>query len=476
MIQCLSTQYYDPINQICTCPINTYLVNNQCTYCPFTHCSACTGAGCTTCLAGYYVSAGKCASCPLHCITCTSSTKCIQCASDYTLSGNTCVWACGCNVGVTITLANGTIEICPAGCSNCGISSGGAIYCRTPSPGYSFDTAGDIIKCNSNCLTCAISNNNICTSCEGASILTGSFCLGCVDQYATACSPTNSAYSTDCIPGYSPFGGVCQACDPNCITCGNAGAGNCDNGQCNDGYVVIVNTHNCTACFNGCNTCNPADPSKCIQCSIVDYVDNSSQCQPCPSNCQSCLTATVCASCPLNLPVLSYGSCYALLDYPCYTQVGNNCTSCYPSYTYDNITKSCTQNIICNATSKCKSCPIYTYLKSGKCLACKTSSVTCNFCNPSNTSQCLTCATGYYFSSSDTTCYTCSSSMDGCLKCSSDSTCLSADVGYYIAFDAYGFSTGNILTCPASCATCNSPTCLTCASSYIRIGTLCIYE
>jgi hypothetical protein len=238
--------------------------------------------------------------------------------------------------------------------------------------------------------------------------------------------------------------------------------------------VVIVNTHNCTACYNGCATCSIYDPSICLTCSSLDYVDNSSTCQPCSSNCQTCASSTYCLTCPYGY-VNSYGVCYTLIDYPCATQVGNNCTSCYTNYKHTN-TNSCVLALTCNKTSNCKSCPIYTYLKNGKCLSCSTDPISCNFCNPNITYQCLTCAKGYYLSGDDLTCYTCASAMEGCLACSSDSTCLKADVGYYIPIAANGYSTGNIIQCPASCATCASPTCLTCAPSFIRVGVLCIWE
>jgi len=144
------------------------------------------------------------------------------------------------------------------------------------------DSIGNIIKCSSICKTCASSNYQICTSCYGASTLNGGICVGCSDQYALDC-PKNIAYATSCIQGYSSFKGICKACDSNCKYCGNEGATYCDDEACNDGYVILFGTHNCTKCFGSCSKCNSFDPSMCVSCAQNDYLDNSSKCSPCPS-------------------------------------------------------------------------------------------------------------------------------------------------------------------------------------------------
>jgi hypothetical protein len=237
---------------------------------------------------------------------------------------------------------------------------------------------------------------------------------------------------------------------------------------------VLINSQNCTACYGGCATCDNVNPSICLTCSPLDYMDNSSLCQPCPSACATCATATVCTSCNLVSYLDAYdGKCYPFLDYPCASQVANTCTSCYGGYTLKASTHTCVVYSPCNSTATCTSCPLHYYLKSKKCLPCKTSSVTCNYCSPTTPATCLTCALGYYMG---TDCYTCDSAQQGCLTCSSDITCLTTADGYYISIDAFGQYTGIVVTCPSSCATCASPTCTTCATSYIRVGTLCMYE
>jgi hypothetical protein len=97
------------------------------------------------------------------------------------------------------------------------------------------------------------------------------------------------------------------------------------------------------------------------------------------------------------------------LQYPCFSQSGNNCTACYTNFrlTRVNGINTCTLNLTCNRTRNCQSCPVRTYLKTGQCLTCQTSAVTCSYCNPLNASECLTCVVGYYFNVEDLACYTC---------------------------------------------------------------------
>jgi hypothetical protein len=237
--------------------------------------------------------------------------------------------------------------------------------------------------------------------------------------------------------------------------------------------VVLEGTNNCTACYNGCASCHTSDPSLCLSCSDADYVDNSSICQPCPTYCQRCTTATLCSTCYPGYILLSDGVCYNYIGYPCLQQIGNTCVACYTGYKL-NKTNNCVISITCNSNSSCLSCPVGYYLKNKICNACKTNSL-CAFCSPSKPAQCLTCISGYYL---DTTmnCYTCGSSMQGCLNCTSGWNCTHVDNGYYISIDVNGYPTGNILPCPASCATCISPTCLTCATGYTRFGGFCLYE
>lgn len=153
------------------------------------------------------------------------------------------------------------------------------------------------MKCIDTCKTCINTDYTICTSCYGASILNGGACSGCSDLFALSC-PLNVQYSTSCVIGYSPIRGVCRQCASNCLTCGKAGAGFCDDGGCGEGYVKVVGTSNCTQCFSSCASCSKNNPSVCLSCGGSSFLSNTSSCVSCPSTCLSCSSLTVCKSCP----------------------------------------------------------------------------------------------------------------------------------------------------------------------------------
>ena len=223
---CISTQYYDASVKLCVCPIASYLINSVCQYCSFANCAACNSVGCTICQSGFYPASGLCASCSSYCISCQSNSSCISCNYGYTLQNGICIDT---NSICSIEVYNSTI-ICPPGCSQCAFSNE-IIYCIFVVANYYFDSIGTIQPCQSSCLTCASTNSSICTSCFGSSLLSGGQCLECTDKFALAC-PGNVNYSTNCVRGYSPFNGTCQACAPFCKACGISGAGMCNANSC----------------------------------------------------------------------------------------------------------------------------------------------------------------------------------------------------------------------------------------------------
>jgi hypothetical protein len=157
--------------------------------------------------------------------------------------------------------------------------------------------------------------------------------------------------------------------------------------------------------LNGCSSCTSINPAECLSCGNSLYLSSSSECLPCPSACLTCSSALICTSCPFN-SVLQDTLCYKLIPRPCQSQVQNTCTACYLGYNL--IEGSCIVDSSCNATKTCATCNKNFYLSNGQCLECKTSSVTCDYCQPSSPSDCLTCVSGYYLRRSTSTCRLCS--------------------------------------------------------------------
>jgi len=77
---------------------------------------------------------------------------------------------------------------CPAGCRKCNLGHNNMLVCTDYIDGFGLDTNGEIIRCNSLCMTCAASDANICTSCFFGFILSGTTCVRCSDPNAVSCS------------------------------------------------------------------------------------------------------------------------------------------------------------------------------------------------------------------------------------------------------------------------------------------------
>ena len=173
---------------------------------------------------------------------------------------------------------------------------------------------------------------------------------------------------------------------------------------------------NCTKCFKSCATCTSIDPAECLTCGTSLYLSSTSECLHCPSVCFSCSSPIICTSCPYNY-ILQDNWCYTLIPRPCQAQDKNNCTVCYLGYTLTQ--NRCIIDSSCNATKTCMTCDKNYYLVGGQCLQCKTSSVTCDYCQTSSPGECLTCVVGYYLRRSTNNCRPCSEAMTGCVECNS---------------------------------------------------------
>lgn len=326
---------------------------------------------------------------------------------------------------VTVGSANRQV-VCPAGCATCNIGNSNAIVCSEPLPGYSFDTSGNIVRCADSCKTCSSSDSNACTSCFGASRLSGTTCSGCQDSNAASCTGSIT-WADSCIPGYTPVNGSCSACASNCLSCGTAGANNCDDGGCGPGYVVITGTSNCTGCFAGCATCSNRSPNLCASCVNGQYLTNSSLCASCATGCETCTSASVCSLC-IEGYVLISNVCTVQLPFPCSAQDANGCTACYVGYIFSN--GNCNADTSCNADSSCISCPTSQYLSSGQCQSCTTDSAVCDYCKPTAPNECQQCVATRYLVG--TSCNLCSTAMTGCTRCRSSTFCTRAADAYYL--------------------------------------------
>lgn len=161
---------------------------------------------------------------------------------------------------------------CPTGCKACQVTTTGTITCTTADTGYSL-VGGVLSVCNTNCKTCSGPTSSDCTSCDAGLALGGGQCTNCSDPNALSCLATNAAWSVLCVQGFSAAyyllngtatgGGFCYTCSLYCSKCDQGGPDTCDDGECFVGYVKVVGTSNCTACFGGCPKCSTSDLNFC---------------------------------------------------------------------------------------------------------------------------------------------------------------------------------------------------------------------
>jgi len=412
-------------------------------------CSSCNGSSqyqCSGCSPGYYLLSNNlcvsqcpvgtypnnltmtCSLCPYLCVTCTSFSICTSCINNYTLSStNQCNSnSSNCSISNCLSCANSSI------CLQClnnyyQINLGNTSYCAPYCPSGMFGQGWQCINCTSYCLNCSAYGCLICQ--------TGYY------LYQMICYPR-------CPSGTVAFQGGCQ---PNpCIYYNSTNSNICL--QCVAPYLLVA-----VSVLNSTNTSGVVCILNCPTSTILV----SGTCLPCSSNCQTCVSSTICTqcqsgyylyqgSCQLLCPLgfYSYNSqcnaCTLPFCISCIYTSGQYCTSCDPSkqvYLYNG---SCLIN-----------CPSGTFKdSSGFCLNCNTN---CSQCY--NTTYCILCQSGYNFHGlCVTTCPTgtyalnvsgqtiCQSCSTGCYICNSGTNCITCSSNYnLILTNGQGAC---VLTCP----------------------------
>jgi proprotein convertase subtilisin/kexin type 5 len=85
------------------------------------------------------------------------------------------------------------------------------------------------------------------------------------------------------------------------------------------------------ACIQNCEQCS--DTISCTKCNIGFFLKSSSECEPCPRNCDTCSITNgafpTCTSCSSGAQMSSTGQCFKCIP-SCSTcsLSDNNCTSC----------------------------------------------------------------------------------------------------------------------------------------------------
>lgn len=229
-------------------------------------------------------------------------------------------------------------------------------------------------------------------------------------------------------------------------------------------YNLCGNTSSeCLPCPNQCSSCN--SQSLCNSCEIQYYysANDSSYCKSCPFNCLNCTSSSVCVTC-MNPYVLTNQTCSLCIiknAFSCTSTVAaSQCQSGY--YLSDSYCNSCLLNCIsCSSAYDCSACASGYYLNTSiiTCNPCPQGCATCNQYTPT---QCTTCLSGYQFSAYSCTFVACS--IPNCLYCSSSSICSQCKQLYY--WDGSSCLAGASITCENGASGPLPPDCINSCSAF----------
>ena len=341
---------------------------------------------------------------------------------------------------------------------NCDPNYCNDVSCERCLPGYYKYHSGDCIKCNLGCKNCkggqcfncfhleCFDGTDICDyancSTEGCSENDAAWCSVCpdgfyLDRYCYRCNNINCKCSSasgcdECLPGHYDVSNFCNSnCSTNCLRCSDSAY--CT--ECGPGKYGISCEHNCkNTCEDG--TCDKESGTCLTQCAAEEYLDETEECQPCPSTrCSSCVNSTFCDSCkqPFHWnPTCAY-DCVACYD-KCDRLKG--CSSGCSESVYYNTYSSHKKGYECiHCPSQCKTCLNDTY-----CTSCKESFwgikclYSCNNCAGTCDKYhgCIgNCDAGYYRLPVDTG-HECKPCSEHCEQCVDSSTCHVCEDRYYI--------------------------------------------
>ncbi|EMD48325.1 serine/threonine kinase, putative [Entamoeba histolytica HM-3:IMSS] len=345
-------------------------------------------------------------------------------------------------------------------------------------------------------------NDYICSVCEKNYYSLGNSCGLCTGlEGCTSCENvvpsrlSSYKYCYSCESGYYLFDGQCIRI-PNCQQNINE---TCI--QCELNYLLI----NGSCFFYSDFHCSSVISNTCEECEEYYFLNSSSLCSLCGSNCINCIDSLQCKVCEEGL-TLYEGKCIEcdLIGCESCSVDSYSCLKCEKGYYLDNgkcnscnIFGSCIEctisgciqcksnNILsttncveCNSIiSNCTSCyqngtcsdciSPTTLLNENECIQCPDIFTNCIECSLSG---CTTCKKGNYLNS---TCYPCEN-MKGCSTCSqTEVKCFSCIEGY--KYDPLTYSCKDCQSLHQWCLGCNSEMeCIECEKEYTLIDGRCI--
>ncbi|XP_038060993.1 extracellular matrix protein FRAS1-like [Patiria miniata] len=396
--------FYDVITGPCNarCQLSFYAdVHGVCIPCNPT-CLTCTGQtidSCTSCrtplllqngrcekqcMDGQYAESAICLDCHPSCRACygPATDQCLACHRSDTLRLGTCVAGCP---GSQFPNDFGVCQDCSSACGTCfasaeGVGSSLCTECVDTGVYPLEDTCvsecgiGHFLDLTTNmCKACHIS----CRTCTGPGVFDCSTC------YSGIVLTHNGMCSSKCYGGYYNDGGVCRACQPNCLECETPYEclvcrnpddvlqfGECTP-YCADQYYLDPITRLCRECDWSCNACSGPTAQDCTLCmenkmlkdgacvSACDegYYEFAGECRECGEDCKTCSSPGVCTSCqPPRL----------LLVDQCVSHCGVGFYSDYGRH----VCRECPWNCVeCSTPDQCTNCASGSFLLKGSCVS-----------------------------------------------------------------------------------------------------------
>ncbi|KAL4460055.1 hypothetical protein ABPG73_001733 [Tetrahymena malaccensis] len=439
-----------------TCVSNCYFASNcPCKDKPY----ACdqSGNGASICQSGYFIHQnGFQYPCPSNCNLLKAGITCTICSPNYYLNivDGGCISSSSCAAPFIINVSNQSCQ-CPADRtlqdSSCPCNTG------------SLDVAGVCQPCPANCNQC--SSQTVCTSCQqGYYLFIDGTCKSpCPAMFrpdysntSCVCRPNSSLQTNNCPcnTGFVDLGGVCQACPSNCNSCSSQTA--CT--TCQPTYYLFVDgtcKSPCPATFQANNSnqscvCRPNSTLSTNTCPCnFQYLDVQGICQKCPSNCDSCLSQTVCSVCSLGYYLKIDNTCVSQCPTTFVKDSTNTKCVCRPNSVLQNAICPCISSGFIDINDVCESCP-------SKCDKCSSQTV------------CISCISQYYLTINATCNSSCPSSF---IQDSSNTKCVCPISSNLI--------NGVCVPCDSNCLTCtvaNNKQCTSCFDGFILKDSTCLQQ
>ncbi|KTF75021.1 hypothetical protein cypCar_00027139 [Cyprinus carpio] len=297
------------------CPSGYWGDKKRCKKC-YSSCKSCLGSRsdqCTACKSGYHLNEEKnncvtncedgyylyheenvCRKCSIeNCMKCTSASICTECSDGTSLVGNRCQKSCEDHV---FSIAAGLES-----CNRCAegylmenwrcVSSCSQGFYAVQLNSDSTDTQSTCKRCDASCLACVGPGKENCREYQdesGECQPCDESCYKCKGPTSVDCLSCSNTHWLDegrcvasCSDGKYPSSGQCHLCDHTCAQCGDAGPANCTSCDTDkfgvDRYL-----------YRG----------ECVEvCPQAHFHTVLKACEPCPSHCKLCSSATHCIRC-----------------------------------------------------------------------------------------------------------------------------------------------------------------------------------